>query len=69
MFFISHLFNKLTQTVLIRRITAYEIAVAFNESFSFKYGPLETLLSENWRPFVAYFYLRGAQIFRVKNSF
>lgn len=44
---ISDRFTKLTQVTTLRRITAYNVTVAFCESWVFKYGPPRTLQSDN----------------------
>lgn len=66
---ITDRFTKLTQIVPLRRITAYDVAVAFTEHWVFKYGPPKTLLSDNGSQFVAHFFQRVCRILHVENSF
>ena len=54
MLFISDRFTKLTQVVPLKRITAYDVSVAFVEHWVFKYGAPVTLLSDNGSQFVAH---------------
>lgn len=49
-------FSKLTQVVRLRTTTAYVMAVAFCESWGFKYGTSVTLLSDNGLQFTAKFF-------------
>ena len=46
MLVISDRFTKLTQVVPLKRITAYDVAVAFVEHWVFKYAAPATLLSD-----------------------
>jgi len=62
-------FTKLTQAVPLRRITAYDVAVAFVEHWVFKYGPPETLLSDNGSQFVAHFFQRVCKLLHTANVF
>ena len=58
MLVISNRFTKLTQVVPLKRITAYDVAVAFVEHWVFKYGAPTTLLYDNGSQFVAHFFRR-----------
>ena len=58
MLVISDRFTKLTQVVPLKRISAYDVAVAFVEHWVFKYGAPATLLSDNGSQFVALFFRR-----------
>ena len=69
MLVISDRFTKLTQVVPLRRITAYDVAVAFVEQWVFKYGAPATLLSDNGSQFVAHFFRRVCNILQVHNLF
>ena len=44
---ITDRFSKLTQIVAVKRIRAWDIAVAFVDEWVFKYGPPQTLVSDN----------------------
>ena len=69
MLVISDRFTKLTQVVPLKRITAYDVAVAFVEHWVFKYGAPATLLSDNGSQFVAHFFRRVCNILQVHNVF
>ena len=69
MLVISDRFTKLTQVVPLKRITVYDVAVAFVEHWVFKYGAPATLLSDNGSQFVAHFFRRVCNILQVHNIF
>ena len=69
MLVISDRFTKLKQVVPLKRITAYDVAVAFVEHWVFKYGAPATLLSDNGSQFVAHFFRRVCNILQVHNIF
>lgn len=48
--------TKLRRTVPLRRIIAYDVAVAFVQNWEFKYGPPRTLLSDNDSKLLAHFF-------------
>ena len=66
---ITDRYTKLTQVVPLRRIKAYDVAVAFVEHWIFKYGPPATLLSDNGSQFVAMFFQRVCQLLGITNLF
>ena len=66
---IADRFTKLTQVVPLRKITAYDVAVAFVEHWVFKYGPPKTLLSDNGSQFVAHFFQRVCRILGTNNAY
>ena len=45
--------TKLTRVVPLRKITAYNIAVAFVEHWVVSYGPPECVISDNGKQFAA----------------
>ena len=55
--------------VPLKRITAYDVAVAFVEKLVFKYGAPATLLFNNGSQFVAHFFRRVCNILQVHNIF
>ena len=67
--FISDCFTKLTEMVPLKRITAYDVALAFVEHWVFKYDAPATLLSDNGSQFVAHFFRRMCNILQVHNIF
>ena len=48
---ITDRFTKLTRVMPLRNITAYNVAVAFNENWIFAYGPPEAVISDNGKKF------------------
>ena len=66
---ISDRFTKLTQVVALPRINAYTVAVAFCESWVFKYGAPKQLLSDNGKQFVAKLFQAVCKILGVSNVF
>ena len=62
-------FTKLTQVVPLRRVTAYDVAVAFVNEWVFKYGPPQALLSDNGSQFVAHFFQRECQLLGIDGAF
>ena len=69
MLVISERFTKLSQVVPLKRIIAYDVAVAFVKHWMFKYGAPATLLSDNGSQFVAHFFRRVCNILQVHNVF
>lgn len=66
---ITDRFSKLTQVVPLRRIKAYDVALAFVEEWVFKCGPPKTLLSDNGSHFVSLFFQQVCQVMSVNNRF
>ena len=62
-------FTKLTQVVPLRRITAYDVAVGFVNEWVFKYGPPQSLLSDNGSQFVAHFFQKVCQLLGINSAF
>ena len=69
MLVVSDRFTKLTQVVSLKRITAFDVAIAFVEHWLFKYGAPTTLLSDNRSQFVTHFFRRVCNILQVHNIF
>ena len=65
----SECFSKLTQTVPLRRIDAYTVAVAFVKAWVFKCGPPKTLISDNGKQFAAKFFQAVCSLLRISNIF
>ena len=61
-------FTKLTQVVPMRTVSAYTVAVAFVEHWVYKYGPPQTLISDNGPQFMARFFHRVCAILGVHNA-
>ena len=66
---ITDRFSKLTQVVALRTITAYTVAVAFCESWVFKYGVPRTLLSDNGPQFNAKFFHSTCRVRGITNLY
>ena len=64
---ITDRFSRLTQVVALRTITAYTVAVAFCDSWVFKYGIPRTLLSDNGPQFNAKFFHSTCRILGITN--
>ena len=62
-------FTKLTQVVPLKTATAYTVAAAFVEHWVYKYGPPQTLVSDNGPQFSARFFQRVCRIIGVNNAF
>lgn len=67
--FIAERFIKLTQIMLLRRITRYDTAITFNEHCMFQYGYAKTTFSDIGSHFVATLPPRICQIIGVRNMF
>ena len=65
----SDRFSKLTHVVPLRRIDVYTVGVAFVEAWDFKYGPLETLISDNGKQFAAKFFQAACSLLGISNIF
>ena len=66
---ITDRYTKLTQVAALRSITAYHVAVAFCETWVFKYGPPATLLSDNGKQFTSRFFQSVCQLLGLSNVF
>lgn len=66
---ITDRFTKLTVTVPMSRITAWELAHAFTRHWVFVYGPPKSLLTDNGRQMASKFFTHICQIIGIKNIF
>ncbi|CDF40838.1 unnamed protein product [Chondrus crispus] len=66
---ITDRFSKLTQVVALRTITAHTVAVAFCDSWVFKYGVPRTLLSDNGPQFNAKFFHSTCRVLGITNLY
>ena len=62
-------FTKLTQVVPLRTITALSVATAFVEHWVFKYGPPQTLVSDNGSQFASKFFQSVCAYLGIANAF
>ena len=69
MLVITDRFTKLTQVVPLRTITALNVANAFVEHWVFKYGPPETLISDNGSQFASKFFQSVCECLGIANVF
>ena len=53
---ITDRFTKPTRVLPLRKITAYNVALAFVEHWVFSYGPPECVISDNGKQFAAKFF-------------
>ena len=60
---------KLTHVVPLRKIDAYTVAVAFVETWVFKYTPPKTLISDNGKQFAAKIFQAVCSILGFSNIF
>ena len=66
---ITDRFIKLMQVVALRTITAYTVAIAFCESWVFKYGVPRTLLSGSGPQFNAKFFHSTCRVLGITNMY
>ena len=66
---ITDRFTKLTRVVPLRKITAYNVAVAFVEHWVFSYGPPECVISDNGKQFAAKFFQAVCELLGISNVF
>ena len=66
---ITDRFTKLTRVVPLRKITAYNVAVAFVEHWVFSFGPLECVISDNGKQFAAKFFQAVCELLGISNVF
>ena len=66
---INDRFTKLTRVVPLRKITAYNVAVAFLEHWVFSYGPPECVISDNCKQFAAKFFQAVCELLGISNFF
>ena len=66
---ITDRFSNLTQVVALQTIMAYTVAVAFCESWVFKYGIPRTLLSDNGPHFNAKFFHSTCRVLGITNLY
>ena len=66
---ITDRFSKLTQVLALWTITAYTVAVAFCESWVFKYGVPRMLLSDNGPQFKAKFFPSTCRVLGITNLY
>ena len=66
---ITDRFTKLTRVVPLRKITAYNVAVAFVEHWVFSYGPPECFISDNGKQFAAKFFQAVCELLGISNVF
>ena len=66
---ITDRFTKLSQVIPLRKITTYNVAVAFVEHWVFKYGPPECLISDNGKQFADKFFQVVCSILGISNVF
>ena len=61
--------TKLNQVIHLRKITTYNVAVAFVEHWVFKYGPPECFISDNGKQIAAKFFQVVCSILGISNVF
>ena len=66
---ITDRFTKLARVVPLRKITAYNVAVAFVEHWVFSYGPPECVISDNGKQFAAKFFQAVCELLGISNVF
>ena len=66
---ITDRFKKLTRVVLLRKITAYNVAVALVENWIFTYGPPEAVISDNGKQFAAKCFQAVCGLLGISNVF
>ena len=66
---ITDRFTKLTRVVPLRKITPYNVAVAFVENWVFAYGPPEAVISDNGKQFAAKFLQAVCGLLGISNVF
>ena len=65
----TYRFSKLTQVVPLDTIMAYKVSLAFCDHWEFKYGPPESVLTDNGRQFSAKFFQIVCRQLQVANIF
>ena len=66
---ITDRFTKLTRVIPLRKITAYNVTVAFFEHWIFPYGPPECVISDNEKQCAAKFFQAVCEQLGISNVF
>ena len=66
---ITDWFSKLTAVVPLRTTNAYSEAIAFCEAWIFKYGPPESVLTDNSKQFASRFLQSVCQLLGLSNVY